>query len=95
MYASVEVERLINYIMLRGQKETARKIVYSAFEEIKKYNKKFKKISAEALKNRAILLGIMTASGWDFYRNEWWHYQLFDSKYYPLIFDKEHNIGMM
>ena len=35
MYASVEVERLINYIMLRGQKETARKIVYSAFEEIK------------------------------------------------------------
>ena len=35
MFGSVEVERLINYIMLRGQKETARKIVYSAFEEIK------------------------------------------------------------
>lgn len=35
MYSSVEVERLINYIMLRGQKETARKIVYAAFEEIK------------------------------------------------------------
>ncbi len=34
-YESVEVERLINYIMLRGQKETARKIVYAAFEEIK------------------------------------------------------------
>lgn len=34
-FNSVEVERLINYIMLRGQKETARKIVYSAFEEIK------------------------------------------------------------
>ncbi len=34
-YGSVEVERLINYIMLRGQKETARKIVYAAFEEIK------------------------------------------------------------
>lgn len=34
-FGSVEVERLINYIMLRGQKETARKIVYSAFEEIK------------------------------------------------------------
>ena len=29
------VERLINYIMLRGQKETARKIVYAAFDEIK------------------------------------------------------------
>lgn len=34
-FNSVEVERLINYIMLRGQKETARKIVYGAFEEIK------------------------------------------------------------
>lgn len=34
-YGSVEVERLINYIMLRGQKETARKIVYAAFEDIK------------------------------------------------------------
>lgn len=33
-HGSVEVERLINYIMLRGQKETARKIVYAAFAEI-------------------------------------------------------------
>lgn len=30
-YGSVEVERLINYVMLNGQKETARKIVYGAF----------------------------------------------------------------
>jgi len=29
------VEKLINCVMLRGQKETARKIVYAAFEEIK------------------------------------------------------------
>ena len=34
-FGEVPVERLINYIMLRGQKETARKIVYAAFEEIK------------------------------------------------------------
>ncbi len=34
-YGSVSVARLINYIMLRGQKETARKVVYAAFEEIK------------------------------------------------------------
>jgi small subunit ribosomal protein S7 len=34
-YNSVNVSRLINYIMVRGQKETARKIVYAAFEEIK------------------------------------------------------------
>jgi len=32
---SVDVERFINYIMLNGQKETARKIVYGAFEIIK------------------------------------------------------------
>jgi len=36
-FGSVEVERLINYIMLRGQKETARKIVYGAFEEMKNH----------------------------------------------------------
>jgi small subunit ribosomal protein S7 len=34
-FDSVNVSRLVNYIMLNGQKETARKIVYSAFEEIK------------------------------------------------------------
>lgn len=34
-YNSVNVARLINYIMVRGQKETARKVVYAAFELIK------------------------------------------------------------
>ncbi len=34
-YDSVNVSRLINYIMVRGQKETARKVVYAAFEVIK------------------------------------------------------------
>lgn len=29
------VEKLINYVMLRGQKETARKVVYAAFELMK------------------------------------------------------------
>jgi len=33
-YNSVNVARLINYIMIRGQKETARKIVYGAFDII-------------------------------------------------------------
>ena len=42
-------------------------------------------ISVEAQRNRAILLGIMTAAGWDNYRLEWWHYQLFDfRRYSPL-----------
>ena len=34
-FGDVTVERFINYIMLNGQKETARKIVYTAFEEVK------------------------------------------------------------
>ena len=44
-------------------------------------------VSAEAQRNRALLLGLMTAAGWDFYRNEWWHYQLFNSRSYPLLSD--------
>tara|TARA_B100000686_G_C16713153_1_gene930416 strand:+ start:628 stop:1182 length:555 start_codon:yes stop_codon:yes gene_type:complete len=39
-------------------------------------------------KNRMILLGIMTAAGWDHFKNEWWHYQLFNSKNYPVLTDK-------
>ena len=42
-------------------------------------------IPREAQKNRFILLGIMLAAGWDFYKKEWWHYQLFYSKKYKLI----------
>ena len=42
-----------------------------------------------AQKNRFLLLGLMTAAGWDFYRNEWWHYQLFEARAkYPLIGDE-------
>ncbi len=45
-------------------------------------------IGAEAQRNRATLLGIMTAAGWDFYRHEWWHYQLFDARErFPLLSD--------
>ncbi|MCZ6482419.1 MAG: D-alanyl-D-alanine dipeptidase, partial [Alphaproteobacteria bacterium] len=45
--------------------------------------------------NRYLLLGLMMAAGWDFYRNEWWHYQMFDARRYPLISDKELPAGMM
>ncbi len=44
-------------------------------------------ISDTAYKNRSLLLGIMTSAGWDFFKNEWWHYQLFNSKTYPIITD--------
>ena len=42
-------------------------------------------VSVEAQKNRFILMGIMLSAGWDFYKNEWWHYQLFNPRSYDII----------
>lgn len=42
-------------------------------------------IGLEAQRNRFLLLGLMSAAGWDFYQNEWWHYQLFRSRDYPVV----------
>ena len=36
IYGSVKVSKLINYVMERGKKDTARKIVYKVLEELKK-----------------------------------------------------------
>ena len=36
VYGSVKVSKLINYVMERGKKDTARAVVYRAFEELKK-----------------------------------------------------------
>lgn len=52
-------------------------------------------IPAAAQHNRHLLLGLMTAAGFDFYRNEWWHYQLFDSRRYPLLSDLDAPEPMM
>jgi D-alanyl-D-alanine dipeptidase len=52
-------------------------------------------VSRTAQANRFTLLGIMTAAGWDFYRNEWWHYQLFNSRQYPLYSDSALAEGLM
>ncbi len=46
-------------------------------------------IPPAAQRNRLLLLGLMTAAGWDFYRNEWWHYQLFDARRYDLLGDAD------
>ncbi len=46
-------------------------------------------VPAEAQRNRLVLMGLMTAAGWDFYRNEWWHYQLFDARRFPLVCDAD------
>lgn len=52
-------------------------------------------IGTEAQRNRHLLLGLMTAAGWDYYRNEWWHYQLFDAASYRLLSDSELPVSMM
>ena len=52
-------------------------------------------VSATAQRNRALLLGIMSTAGWDFYSREWWHYQMFDSRRYPLLGDSVLPRGMM
>ncbi len=52
-------------------------------------------ISAAAQRNRMLLLGVMTAAGWDFYRNEWWHYQLFNPRRFPLLSDSAAGTAMM
>jgi len=52
-------------------------------------------IDEVAQRNRLLLLGIMTAAGWDFYRNEWWHYQLFQPRRHPLLSDRAAGTRMM
>ena len=44
-------------------------------------------ITPEISKNRYLLLGIMLTAGWDFYNSEWWHYQMFSPRNFPLIDD--------
>lgn len=45
-------------------------------------------ISPAAQRNRHLLLGLMTTAGWDFYHNEWWHYQMFEThSRYPVLSD--------
>ncbi len=49
-------------------------------------------ISAEANRNRFILLGVMYRAGFVPIKTEWWHYQLPNTKDYPIIDTDE---GMM
>jgi D-alanyl-D-alanine dipeptidase len=47
------------------------------------------RVSPAAQRNRLLLMGLMTEAGWDFYRNEWWHYQLFEARQYRLWRDAD------
>ncbi len=52
VYESEKIGKFINYIMLRGQKETARGIVYTALEEVKEKTKQdAMEVFDNALKN--------------------------------------------
>ncbi len=42
-------------------------------------------VSPAAQRNRLLLLGLMIAAGFEFYTNEWWHYQLPHARDYPLV----------
>ena len=58
-YQSVTVEKFINKIMLRGQKETARNLVYHAFDILKDKTKKEPlEVFEASLKNTAPLLEV-------------------------------------
>lgn len=58
-YSSATVSRFVNKVMMRGQKETARKIVYKAFDIIKeKTGKEPLQVFETALKNAAPLLEV-------------------------------------
>lgn len=53
-------------------------------------------VSPAAQRNRLLLLGLMSAAGFDFYSREWWHYQLFKPRgRYPVLSDSTISPGMM
>ncbi|MBM3511155.1 MAG: D-alanyl-D-alanine dipeptidase [Alphaproteobacteria bacterium] len=52
-------------------------------------------VSPQALRHRSLLLGLMTAAGWDCYLKEWWHYQMFDPRRFPLLSDSAAGTGLM
>ena len=53
-------------------------------------------VSKTAQRNRLLLLGLMTGAGFDWYENEWWHYQLPDARVrYPLLTDRAAGTDLM
>ena len=52
-------------------------------------------LAVESRRNRFLLLGLMASAGWDHYLNEWWHYQLYNPRAYPLLWDSAARTGLM
>lgn len=75
----------IDLTLMRGGVDLDMGTKFDAFTPLSHHGNQH--INPEAQRNRLLLMGIMTTAGWDFYRNEWWHYQLFNSRNYPLVPD--------
>ncbi|HCP00121.1 MAG TPA: D-alanyl-D-alanine dipeptidase [Rhodospirillaceae bacterium] len=67
----------------------------TAFDALTPLSHHGAEVSAVAQRNRHLLLGIMATAGWDFYSKEWWHYQLFEPRRYPLVDDRDLEKPMM
>lgn len=52
-------------------------------------------IAPEVVRNRALLLGIMAAAGWEHIASEWWHYQLPNHGALPLLWARDVPDGPM
>lgn len=77
----------VDLTLLDGERELDMGTAFDAFTPLSHHSRT--DISTEAQRNRLLLMGLMTSAGWDFYRNEWWHYQLFDQRRYPLVSDAD------
>ncbi|MFZ4626199.1 MAG: D-alanyl-D-alanine dipeptidase [Rhodoferax sp.] len=52
-------------------------------------------IAPQAQRSRCLLLGIMTAAGWDHHPHEWWHYNLPEPTRYPKLGDQMEGVLLM
>ena len=52
-------------------------------------------LEADWVRNRALLLGLMTATGWQHIASEWWHYQLPGMQALPLLWARDVPDGPM
>ena len=77
----------VDLTLLDGDRELEMGTPFDAFTPLSHHGRT--DVPAEAQRNRLLLMGLMTSAGWDFYRNEWWHYQLFDQRRYPLVSDAD------
>jgi zinc D-Ala-D-Ala dipeptidase len=77
----------VDLTLLDGDRELDMGTAFDAFTPLSHHGRT--DVSAAAQRNRLLLMGLMTSAGWDFYRNEWWHYQLFDQRRYPLVSDAD------